>query len=218
MARISFQSILFDLDGVLIDSTSVLERIWRDWASQHGLENDELRSIALTTRTVEAVRRLAPHLDAVQQAYMLESAEATQLEGLRPVEGALELVSKLPSGNWAVVTSVQAETALAKLHAVGFPNPPVLVSGDQVMRGKPQPDGYLLASRMLGVQPAACLVIEDTPAGIRAALSAGMRVVALTTSHQPEQLGGALAVLPHLGAVQVSHDGVNPPFFLDFPE
>lgn len=206
-STIDCQAIIFDLDGVLVDSARIIRRVWRRWADARGIQNQALISLAITTRTVEAVHTLAPHLDAELEAQRLEKAEATELEGLQPVKGAPALLRSLPSQAWAIVTSVRGSTAIAKLRRAGLPEPAILVTGDHVQRGKPHPEGYLLASRLLGVPPQGCVVIEDTPPGLQAARSAGMQVIALTTTHPPEQLQGALPILPNLEDLRAEVEG-----------
>jgi mannitol-1-/sugar-/sorbitol-6-phosphatase len=202
--QLKCKAIIFDLDGVLVDSVPGILRIWREWALMHGITHPDLDSLAITTRTEEAVRQLAPHLDVLVEVEYLERKEATAIEGLCAIRGAPSLLGQLPPGTWGVFTSVNRETALAKLSAVNLPVPSVLVSGNQVLRGKPAPDGYLLASSKLEVVPHDCLVIEDTPVGIKGAKAAGIPVIALTTTYPVKQLVSAQVILPDLEAIQVS--------------
>jgi mannitol-1-/sugar-/sorbitol-6-phosphatase len=209
--RLECQAIIFDLDGVLVDSIPGILRIWREWALFHGINHPDLDTLAITSRTEEAVRRLAPHLDVLEEVEYLEGQEATAIEGLCAIRGARSLLGRLPTETWGVFTSVSRETAMAKLHATSLPEPGVLISGDQVPRGKPAPDGYLLAASYLGVFPGECLVIEDTPVGVEAAKAAGMPVIALATTHSPENLVNAKIVIPDLEAVQVSLISIKSP-------
>lgn len=202
--RLECQAIIFDLDGVLVDSVPGILSIWRAWAKKHGIENPDLNHLAITARTEEAVQHLAPDLDLQTEVEYLEEQEATGIRDLRPIKGARSLIDALPPDAWGVFTSVSQKTALSKMQIANLPQPRVLVSGDRVLRGKPYPDGYLLASRELGVEPRECLVIEDTPLGVQAARAAGIPVIALTTTHSPDQLVGAQAVVSDLEAIRVS--------------
>jgi mannitol-1-/sugar-/sorbitol-6-phosphatase len=210
MSQLVCQAIIFDLDGVLVDSVPGVLHIWREWAQHHGITHPDLDNLAITTRTEEAVQRLAPYLNVQAEVEYLEGREATAVDGLEAIKGANSLLSSLPSHCWGVFTSVNQETALAKLRAANLPEPLVLVSGDRVQWGKPNPDGYLLASQELGVAPQDCLVIEDTPVGVQAARASGMPVIALATTCSPEQLVGAQAVLPNLEGIQITLHSSEP--------
>jgi mannitol-1-/sugar-/sorbitol-6-phosphatase len=207
--RLECQAIIFDLDGVLVDSIPGILRFWREWALFHGINHPDLDTLAITSRTEEAVRQLAPHLNVQVEAEYLEGQEATANEGLYAIRGARSLLDCLPPESWGVFTSVSRETALAKLRAANLPEPRVLISGSQVLHGKPAPDGYLLAASQLGVFPGECLVIEDTLVGVEAAKAAGMPVIALATTYPPENLVSAQIVIPHLEAVHVSQISIN---------
>jgi sugar-phosphatase len=117
--------------------------------------------------------------------------------------GAAALLARLPARHWAVVTSGVRAVALARLRACALPVPPLLVAADEIERGKPDPEGYLTAARRLGMAPADCVVIEDAPPGVAAAGAAGMRCVALTTTHAAPALGGADVVVPTLAELRV---------------
>ncbi|MFU8772106.1 MAG: HAD-IA family hydrolase [Anaerolineales bacterium] len=204
MMQLECQAIIFDLDGVLVDSIPGVLRIWREWARIHGLNHPDLDTLAITARTEEAVQQLVPHLDVFAEVQYLEEQEATAIEGLRPISGAAFLLKSLPPESWSVFTSVRRETALAKLRAANLPEPRILISGDQVQHGKPAPHGYLLAAEQIGVDPRECLVVEDTPVGIEAAAAGGIPVIALATTHSPEKLIGAQVILSDLNAIQVT--------------
>ena len=182
---------IFDLDGVLVDSTAVVERAWRWWAEEQGLAADDVLAIAHGRPTRDVVRSLAPQLDSDEHARRLDSWEAAHSRGLTPVPGAAECVATARREAWAVVTSGNRELATARLLAAGLPPPPVLVTADDVERGKPHPEPYLRAGRALRVAPASCLVVEDAPAGIAAAMGAGMTVLAVSTTHPASALRGA---------------------------
>lgn len=188
MKRFECSAVVFDLDGVLVDSTGYVEQQWRRWATSKGLPVEPFLRVCHGRRALETIRLAAPHLDAEAEvaAFVPHDEEAGQV--LDPVEGAPRLLETLPVGSWAVATSGTRAVATERLQRAGLPIPGVLICAEDVLRGKPSPDVYLLAAAGLGVVPAQCLVIEDAPAGIEAARAAGMGVVALTTTHRPEEL------------------------------
>lgn len=197
------RAILFDLDGVLVNSTPSVTRQWRIWAGEHGIGPDEVVEIAHGRRTVETVRLLAPHLDAEAEVRKLEAREAADTEGVTVMPGAAELVNALPGGCWAVVTSGTRRLALARLLLAQVPIPLVLVSADDVTQGKPNPAPYLQAAQKLGMDPGDCLVIEDAPAGIRAAHAGNMRVIALPSTYPRSALREADAVVGGLADIRI---------------
>ncbi len=197
---------LFDLDGVLVDSRIVVERTWRRWAQRHQLDPEPLLRVAHGRRTRDTLQAAAPHLDLDSEVAWLDAAELVDFDGLFPVAGALQLLSTLPAGAWAVVTSGGRTLARRRLESVGLPVPRVLVTSEDVTRGKPAPDGYRLAAKRLGCQAASSLVFEDAPPGVAAARAAGARVVALTTTHTPQQLLDADAVIRNLTGIDVRAD------------
>jgi sugar-phosphatase len=191
MVRIVCGAILFDLDGVLVDSRAAVERHWRRWAKGHGLDAEAIIARAHGRRSVDTIRDVAPHLDAEREGAALDKAEAADSEGIAAIAGAGELLRTLPETAWAVVTSASRKLALARLGYAGLPAPRSLVSADDVTAGKPSPAGYLHAADLLAREPGACLVVEDTPAGIAAGQAASMRVLALTTTYEPAVLAAA---------------------------
>lgn len=189
MKRFECSAVVFDLDGVLVDSTGYVEQQWRLWAASKGLPVEPFLRVCHGRRALETIRLAAPHLDAEAEVanFVPQEEEAGQVLG--PVEGAPRLLETLPVGSWAVATSGPRAVATERLQRAGLPIPGVLICAEDVLRGKPSPDVYLLAAAGLGVIPSQCLVVEDAPAGIEAARAAGMGVVALTTTHRREELG-----------------------------
>ena len=186
------------MDGTLVDSTAVVERNWRRFADRHGLDADGFLDQVHGIRSSDAIARVAPWLDARSEAERLDAEEADDVDGLRPVPGAGPLLAALPDGAWAVVTSAGRVLAEARLEAAGLPLPRMLVCSEDAAAGKPDPDGYLVAARLLGATPADCLVVEDVPAGITAGRSAGMLVVGITTTHPAAALAAADACVDTL--------------------
>lgn len=194
---------IFDLDGVLVDSRVVVERHWRQWAAQHNLDMAEIMRVAHGRRTVETIRLVAPYLDAEAEAAHFEAGEAFDTDGLVEIDGATRLVRSLPGDSWAVATSGSRDIAMTRLGYAGVAMPTVLVTADDVKQGKPDPEAYLLASERLGVAPEGCVVVEDAPAGIEAAHAAGMRVIAVATTHAQEELESADVVVACLADIQI---------------
>jgi len=196
-------AILFDLDGVLVDSTAAVGRAWHRWAIKHGLEPKAVVHAAHGRRTVETMRALVPHLDSTDEARTMENEEARDMEGVTVVPGADQLLRSLPDGQWGIVTSGTRTMATARLRDTGHVIPKVLVTADDVVDGKPHPEPYLKGAKGLGVAPELCVVFEDAPAGIRAAHAAGMRVIALTTTFALEELHEAEAIAKNFHEIRV---------------
>jgi sugar-phosphatase len=188
---------LSDLDGVLVDSAGAVERSWRAFAERHGLEPPLVLAHAHGAPTRAVVEQLLGSDAVAAEAERVEREQAGDTDGVRALDGAAELLAA-PPARFAVVTSCTALLAHARLEAAGLPVPAVLVTADQLRRGKPDPEGYLRAARLLGAPPGECVVVEDAPTGIRAARAAGMRVVAVATTHAPEQLTSADLVVAGL--------------------
>jgi mannitol-1-/sugar-/sorbitol-6-phosphatase len=194
-------AVLFDLDGVLVDSAQVVERVWRRWAGEQQIPVEDVLAVSHGRPAREVVRMFAPHLDAERQALLIARHEARDSGGLAAVPGAHECVSVASRGRWAVVTSGGRRIAVGRLVAVGLPVPEVLVTADDVTCGKPDPEPYQRAARDLGVPPAECIAIEDSPAGVTAAKRSGMTVLAVTTTHSAAAVEHADLVCPTLQGV-----------------
>jgi mannitol-1-/sugar-/sorbitol-6-phosphatase len=202
------RAVLFDLDGVLVESREATERVWMAWARANGIGEEELRSAMHGVRSVEVVRALRPGLDAGAEARGIEDAQARDVDGLGAIRGAVDALLALKEDTIAVVTSATPGLAAARLGAVGIEPPSVMVTADDVSRGKPDPEGYLTAARRLGVDPVEALVVEDAPPGIEAGRAAGAAVVAVTSTHARAELGGAdviVETLEELPAVLADH-------------
>lgn len=179
-----FAAFLFDMDGTLLSSIAAAERVWATWARRHGLDVAAFLPTIHGQRSVETVRRLGlPGVDPQAEADAITRAEMDDVDGIAAIAGATGFVAGLPAGRWAIVTSAPRELALRRLQAAGLPQPPLMVSAEDVERGKPAPDCFLLAARRLGVAIEDCLVFEDAPAGIAAAEAAGASVVVISATH-----------------------------------
>jgi mannitol-1-/sugar-/sorbitol-6-phosphatase len=200
-------AILFDLDGVLVDSTGSVTRQWRRWAEEHNLDPQKVVEIAHGVRTIEIVKKLAPHLDAEAEVVRLEKREADDQEGVAVMPGAADLLKAIPEGHWCVVTSGTRYLATARLKLADLSTPKVLVSADDVSKGKPDPEPYLMGAKLLAMNPVRCLVIEDAPAGIRAAHAGGMRAIGITSTYPASELQEADAVVRQLAQIRVKSSG-----------
>jgi sugar-phosphatase len=194
-------AVLFDLDGVLVDSARVVERVWRRWAAEQDVPVDELLAVIHGRPGRDVVRMLAPHLDVEEQARAIGEWEAAEHEDLAEIADARACVALAAEGPWAVVTSGGRKLASVRLQTVGIPIPAVMITADDITFGKPHPEPYERAARALGVDPSACVVVEDTPAGIAAGKAAGMTVLAVATTHDASELGGADEVFGSMGEV-----------------
>jgi sugar-phosphatase len=206
MQELVCRAILFDMDGVLVDSTACVERHWRRWAARYGLNADLILAHSHGKRSIDTLREVAAHLDLdlEREARLLEEEEAKDLEGIVALPGALELVRALPPESWAIVTSATFGMAEARLRVVGLPVPRAFVTAEEVSRGKPDPEGYLKAAALLEAAPRDCLVVEDAPPGIQAAHAGNIRVLALTTTFPTETVQDADLVTTGLHTVSLT--------------
>ena len=194
LIELDCDAILFDMDNTVLDSTICNEGIMGRWAEKHGLDRDLVIQISHGRRTIDSIREAAPHLDAEEEAKEIDAEELVAREGIVAVPGAHRLLSKLKPHQWAIVTSASRALATFRMGCAGLPIPEVLVSGDDVSEGKPDPEGYLRAASRLGVHPERCVVVEDSPAGILAGRRAGMNIVSITTTFAAEKLLGAQSI------------------------
>jgi mannitol-1-/sugar-/sorbitol-6-phosphatase len=182
MTQIHCDALLFDMDGVLIDSTPAVARVWRNWAVAHNFNPDEVVSRAHGRPSITTVREYLPHADAEAENRIVERREMEDLDGVVPLPGARELLSRLPRDRWTIVTSSTRPLAEVRLRAAGLAIPKALVTSSDVLNGKPHPEPYLKAAAVLGFPAPQCVVVEDVPAGIRAGKAAGARVIAFSTT------------------------------------
>ncbi|MEP6574696.1 MAG: HAD-IA family hydrolase [Gemmatimonadota bacterium] len=198
--------LLFDMDGVLVDSRAVVERTWRRWGALHRLDPEPLIRVAHGRRTRETLRDMVPQLATDEEVAWLDGAELVDDEPIPALPGATELLSTLPKERWAIVTSAGRELARRRLASAGLPIPRIMVTSDEVRTGKPAPDGYLMAAAALGEAPWSCVVFEDAPPGIRAGRAAGATVIGLRTTYPASDLGEANLLIANLAEVRVRVD------------
>ncbi|GAA4664154.1 HAD-IA family hydrolase [Frondihabitans cladoniiphilus] len=194
----SVEAILFDIDGTLVDSTAVVERVWRTWAVSRGLDGEEILSVSHGRRTEDTVALFLPEAERVGGTAEVAELELADLDDVLALPAAATLLQSLPPERWAAVTSGTHRVMRARLAGAGLPVPEVLIAAEDVRAGKPDPEGYRRAAELLGVAIDRCLVIEDAPAGLEAGHAAGARTLAVATSHDPSALTAADAVVPDL--------------------
>lgn len=188
MLQVSCDALLFDMDGVLIDSTPAVERVWKRWAIEHGFDPEEVVRDAHGRPSIDTVREYLPDADHETKNRLIEQAEIDDIDGVVPLPGALELLTSLPRERWTIVTSCTRPLAEVRIKAAGLPVPQEFVTASDIRNGKPHPEPYLTGAKKLGFSAASCIVIEDAPAGIRAGKAANMRVVAVRTTAGDSEL------------------------------
>src|SRR5471030_1273244 len=197
---------LFDLDGTLIDSLPVVGLAWGNWAKRRNVPLQEVFSFIHGKQAITSLRHFMPgeSEDAIQAEFTaLERFEAQCIDGVTALPGAVALLTTLNGLRipWAIVTSGSIPVASARLLAGQIPPPAVLITAEQVAKGKPQPDAYLLGAQKLGLLPAECIVVEDAIAGIQAGLAAGCPVIAVNPpddTPQKEAIGLLITSLEQL--------------------
>jgi sugar-phosphatase len=188
MMEIRCRGVLFDMDGVLVDSTPAVARVWSGWAQEHGLEADEVVRRAHGRPSIATIREMLPEADHEAENDEVERREIEDVEGVVALPGAEDILRALPAERWAVVTSATKALAEVRIRAGGLPLPENIVTADDITHGKPNPEPYFKGSRLLRVAPGECVVVEDAPAGIRAGKAAGARVIALRTTAKDAEL------------------------------
>ena len=175
METIQCGALLFDLDGVLVDSTPAVTRVWKAWAFEHGIDGEQLVRVAHGRTNLSTIRELLPNGDYEAEARKVEQREIEDVDGLIPLPGALELLKILPMNRWAVVTSCSRPLAEARIRAAGLLLSKHFITSNEIVRSKPDPEAYLLGAKSVGLAATDCVVIEDAPAGIRSGKAAGAR-------------------------------------------
>ena len=210
--KLHADALLFDNDGTLLSSMDSVVRCWTRWAKEYGVSAEDFAGVELHGRpAAEIVGDLLPARQVERAVARIEELEVEDAGGGRvvPLPGTAELLGALPEGSWAVVTSATRRLAAARLREVGI-EAPLLIAAEDITRGKPDPEPYLLAAARLGADPARCAVFEDAPAGLESGRAAGMLTVGLTTTHLRGELA-ADALVGDLSGVsaQVVADGIE---------
>jgi sugar-phosphatase len=191
MIRISCAALLFDMDGVLVDSTPAVARVWTRFALRHGFDPAEVVHRAHGRPSIMTVREYLPNGDHLAENQEIERGEVVDLDGIVPLPGAKELLTALPRARWTIVTSCTRRLAEVRLKASGLPRPVVFVTSSDITNGKPAPDPYLKGADALGFAARDCTVLEDAPAGVRSGKAAGARVIGLCTTMPSQELWDA---------------------------
>ena len=189
--RLDCAAMLFDMDGVLINSTPAVARVWRRWAIEHGFNPEEVAARAQGRPSLATVREYLPNADHDAENREVERREIEDLEGVRPLPGALDLLASLPPDRWIIVTSSTRALAEVRLRTAGLPIPSHLITSSDITHGKPHPEPYLKAAAILGFPAKECVVVEDAPAGIKSGKAAGAQVIAVLTMVAASELKAA---------------------------
>ena len=208
MTEIRCSGVLFDLDGVLIDSTPAVTRVWRQWALEHGFNPEEVVARVHGRPSLTTVREYLPNADHAAENREIERREMQDADGIITLPGARELLQQLPANRWTIATSCTRSLAEVRLRAAGLPIPERIVTSTDVTQGKPHPEPFLKAAAKLGFPASECIVVEDVPAGIRAGKAAGARVIAFRTTVEEAELrsAGADFILNNCADVSVGND------------
>jgi mannitol-1-/sugar-/sorbitol-6-phosphatase len=206
MTKIHCLGVLFDLDGVLVDSTPAVARCWTKWSLRHGFVAEDVVRIAHGRPSIATMRELLPNADHEAANDEMERWEIEDLDGVVPLPGAMQLLQSLPMETWAIVTSCTRPLAEVRIRAAGLPMPRHLVTAADVRKGKPDPEPYIKGATSLGLAPQDCVVMEDAPAGIRAGKSAQASVIAVRTTVPDEELSAAGAdwIVKNLDSVRLN--------------
>ncbi|MBA5760952.1 HAD-IA family hydrolase [Vibrio sp. 404] len=182
----NYAKFIFDMDGTLVDSKDAVEKAWSLWATEHNIDVAHILAISHGRPADEVIKELMPHLNIKQEVAKLEAIELSNVDSVKPVRGAIAFLSELQEHDWGIFTSAPRALAVERLKAASIPIPQILVTVEDVQKGKPDPEGYILAAQKLGKLPEQCLVFEDALAGIHSALAAGCDVINITAV-APEQ-------------------------------
>jgi sugar-phosphatase len=209
MPAIHCSALLFDLDGVLIDSTPAVQRVWHRWAVEHGLDPEAVVYMAHGRPSRSTIRELLPNSDIDREDHEVERREIEDLDGVVLLPGAQNLLNSLPPDRWTIATSCTRRLAEVRLRVAGLPIPATMITSSDVKIGKPDPEPYLKAAAKLGFAASDCIVVEDAPAGARAGKAAGARVIAFLTTMLRRDLedAGADWVVQNCSDIAASCDG-----------
>ena len=204
--RLECKAIMFDLDGVLVDSSESIVHHWKMWAEKHNLDLAEIMRNSAGMRSIETMRIVAPHLDLEKESAEFEENEINDKTGTTAYDGAYQLLTSLPHGKWAIVSSGSPLLIKTRLKVTGLPEPELIITAHDVVNGKPSPEPYLLGAERLGLAPGDCVVVEDAPAGVESGHKAGTKVIGVASTHTKEELlaKGADFVVDKLNNIIIS--------------
>jgi mannitol-1-/sugar-/sorbitol-6-phosphatase len=209
MLSYSAHALVFDLDGVLVDSSVSVDRQWWAWVTANGLMERAANISYHGRRTIDTLRTFLDEDTAEREAAVIEAAEQRDLDGVSEVPGAKALLQSLPPTAWAIATSGPRELAIARLKHVGLPVPSILITAEDVRDGKPAPDVYMRAVERLAISPGNAIAVEDAPAGIESAKAAGLHVIGLATTHDAAELTSADVVIARIEQIEVHVDAAG---------
>jgi len=206
MIQIECAALLFDLDGVLINSTPAVERVWRLWAIEHVFNPIDVVTRAHGRPSLTTVREFLPNADHEAENREVERREIADLEGVTPLPGSLDLLASLPPDRWTIVTSCTRALAEVRVRAAGLPLPAKMITSNDISHGKPHPEPYLKGAAALGFPPTECVVVEDVPAGVCSGKDAGAKVIAFKTTVKESALreAGADWILNNCADIRLS--------------
>ncbi|QMU71881.1 HAD-IA family hydrolase [Streptacidiphilus sp. P02-A3a] len=200
------RALLLDMDGTLVDSGRAVQRVWQRWATEHGLDIDVVLGVVHGRQGYASMALLLPDRPMEQNhadnARML-AEETADTDGVVPIPGAPAFLAALADHRHALVTSADDALARARMGAAGLALPPVAVTAEHVTDSKPHPEGFLAGAALLGVDPADCVVFEDSEAGVAAGLAAGMPVVGVGVAAVAH---GATVTVADLTQVRITAD------------
>jgi mannitol-1-/sugar-/sorbitol-6-phosphatase len=208
MISIRCSALLFDMDGVLVDSTPAVARVWHQWAIEHGFDPETVVQMAHGRPSRTTIRDLLPNSDVEREDREVERREIEDLDGVIPLPGARELLNSLPPERWTIATSCTRPLAEVRLRAAGLPIPKTMITSSDVKIGKPDPEPYYKAAAKLGFAASDCIVVEDAPAGILSGRAAGSRVIAFLTTMTRHKLdvAGADWIVQNCADITASSD------------
>lgn len=201
---IQTQGLLFDMDGVLISSVGSARRCWRAWCRLYSVPDADNFELPHGVRASDVIAMLRPDVDQAEALRAIEDIELDDVAGIQVLPGVRELLSSLPPERWAIVTSATRRLLEGRLREAGLPEPPHIVTAEEVVRGKPDPEPYRRGAQLLGYAAGDCIVVEDAPSGVAAGVAAGCRVIAVLGSATPEQLSAANWIVPSLAGMTVA--------------
>ena len=207
LVTVTCKGVLFDMDGILISSLGSVERSWSKWARMRGIDPEYVLGVIPGRRAIDSVRALRPDLDDIAELRIIEDFEVEDTHDLVVLPGVCALIDRLPRRRWTVVTSATDRLARVRLAAGKVPIPDTLVTAEAVQEGKPSPAPFLAGAKLLGLDPADCVVFEDSASGVVAGHAAGCTVIATTFSHPTERLEEADYIVHDLTGVSASHSG-----------
>jgi sugar-phosphatase len=209
MTKIRCSALLFDMDGVLIDSTPAVARVWHGWAVEHGFDPETVVHLAHGRPSRTTIRELLPNGDIDREDREVERREMEDLDGVVLLPGARQLLNVLPPERWTIATSCTRPLAEVRLRAAGLPIPKMMITSNDVKIGKPDPEPYLKAAAKLGFAASDCVVVEDAAAGVRAGKAAGARVIAFLTTMNRRDLEDADAdwIMQNCADIAASSNG-----------